>query len=68
MMKLYTSDETFRGAHLVAGKGRKTSVTIRRSTLLNLLMDHSRMVEFLERRGEQIEKGKPDGDDARSQS
>jgi len=62
-MKLYTNDQTFRVAHLVADKGRKTSVTIKRSTLLNLLMDHSKMIAFLERRGEQIEKGKPDGND-----
>lgn len=64
-MKLYTSDETFRAAHLVADKGRKMLVTVRRSVLTNLLMDHSRMISLLERRGEQIEKGKPDGNDAR---
>ena len=62
-MKLYTSEETFRAAHLVADKGRKAVVTIRRSVLTNLLMDHSKMIAFLERRGEQIEKGKPDGND-----
>ena len=62
-MKLYTSDETFRAGHLVADKGRKRLVTIRRSMLTNLLLDHSRMIEMLERRGEQIEKGKPDGND-----
>ena len=62
-MKLYTSEETFRAAHLVVGKGRKAVVTIRRSTLTNLLMDHSKMIAFLERRGEQIAKGKPDGND-----
>ena len=62
-MKLYTSDETFRAGHLVADKGRKRLVTIRRSMLTNLLLDHSKMIAFLERRGEQIEKGKPDGND-----
>ena len=64
-MKLYTTDEAFRAAHLVIDTGRKASVTIRRSMLTNLLMDHSRLVALAEKHGEKIEKGKPDGDDAR---
>lgn len=64
-MKLYLTDEAFHAAHLVADTGRKASVTIKRSMLINLLMDHSRLVALAQKHGEKIEKGKPDGNDAR---
>ena len=64
-MKLYTSDDEFHDAHSIADKGRARDVVLPRRLLRKVLMDHARMVGMLQRYGERLEKGVPDGDDAR---
>tara|TARA_R110002072_G_scaffold105293_1_gene230054 strand:- start:74 stop:256 length:183 start_codon:yes stop_codon:yes gene_type:complete len=57
-MKLYTSEAAFEKLHVLVSDSR-TNINIKRATLINLLMDHSNMVDMLERKGERLQKGKP---------
>ena len=57
-MKLYTSEEAFDKLHMLVSNS-KTNINIKRATLINLLMDHSNMVNILEQKGERLQKGKP---------
>jgi hypothetical protein len=57
-MKLYTSEEAFDKLHILVSDS-KTNINIKRATLVNLLMDHSNMVDMLEQKGERLNKGKP---------
>ena len=57
-MKLYTSEAAFEKLHVLVSDSR-TNINIKRATLINLLMDHSNMVDMLEQKGERLQKGKP---------
>jgi|TARA_R110000765_G_scaffold13669_2_gene40888 hypothetical protein len=57
-VKLYTSEEAFDKLHMLVSNS-KTNINIKRATLINLLMDHSNMVNILEQKGERLQKGKP---------
>jgi len=57
-MELYTSEEAFDKVHVLVS-GKKSNISIKRATLMNLLMDHSIMIGMLEQRGERLEKGNP---------
>ena len=57
-MKLYTSEAAFEKLHVLVSDSR-TNINIKRATLINLLMDHSNMVDMLEQKGERLHKGKP---------
>jgi len=63
-MKLYTSDDEFHDAHLIADRGRARDVLIPRRQLKKILMDHAKMVGMLQKYGERLEKGVPDGNNA----
>ena len=57
-MELYTSEEAFDKVHVLVS-GKKSNISIKRATLMNLLMDHSIMIGMLEQKGERLKKGNP---------
>ena len=57
-MELYTSEEAFDKVHVLVS-GKKSNISIKGATLMNLLMDHSIMIGMLEQKGERLEKGNP---------
>jgi len=51
-MELNTTEEEFHETHMIADKGRSKAISVKRSVIINLLMDHSNMVKRLESLGD----------------
>lgn len=58
-MKLYTTDDDLRTAHLIAHKGRARNIELPRVLVKHILMDHHKLFDIAEKSGERLEKGKP---------
>ena len=53
-IELVTTDEEFNDGHLLINKGRSKTIAVRRTLLVNLLMDHSNMIKRLESLGDSV--------------
>jgi hypothetical protein len=51
-IELNTTEEEFHETHMLVDKGRSKAVSVKRSVIVNLLMDHSNMVKRLESLGD----------------
>lgn len=54
-LKIQTTDQELRDAHLLMDKGRGKQVSIRRDQLVHMALDHTAMVRALEKLGVKIE-------------
>lgn len=63
-IKLYTTHDDYHDLSEESQIGKGKKVTIKKKQLSNLLMDHSRLIATINSLGIDIEKGKPDKDDA----
>lgn len=51
VVDLMTSLDTYHDLHVLADTGRKTTLKVERQQLLGLLLDHSAMINELQKRG-----------------